>query len=146
MTQISKRQLARALEGEVYDAFWMSIVETSKKEEAEHFFGNFFTRTERVNFAKRLAIAILLYKGYDWRQIRDLIAVSLSTIGKVAAKVEEGSFKLFFEKLEKNEKWKRFWTDLAKAYFVVTHGDKVARFGDEWPNKLFLKNKTKTLL
>ena len=44
----------------------------------------FFTRTEKIVLAKRIAIAFMLVKGYSYRQISDKIKVSTSTILKIA--------------------------------------------------------------
>jgi len=146
VTQISKRQLGRQLEKEVYDTFWSTIARLTDKGEVELFFSEFFTRNEKVNFSKRLPIAILLYKGYDWRSIRDLLKVSEGTIAKIASKITTEGFRMFFNKLEKDEKWRKFWHDLAKTYLTITHGDKVARLGDEGVERIYLGKKKKLLL
>ena len=99
MTQISKKQLGKKVEDKVYSSFWSVIVKTKKETEAELFFGEFFTRNEKVNFAKRLSIAILLKKGYDWRAIEDIVKVSRGTIAKISLKMSTEGFKLVFEKL-----------------------------------------------
>src|SRR3989344_3968210 len=122
MTQISKRQLSREIQQMVYETFWETIVKTTKKEEAESFFSEFFTKTEKVNFAKRLSVAILLHKNYDWRIIGDILKVSMGTIAKMNSKIESLGFKILFEKLEKEERWRKFWEDLAKTYLILTRG------------------------
>lgn len=145
MTQISKRMLGKKLESEVYDTFWSTIAKLTDKGEVSIFFSEFFTPNEKINFTKRLAIAILLYKGYDWRAIRDLLKVSEGTIAKIAYKKETEGFRIFFAKFERDEKWRKFWHDLAKTYLLVTHGDKVARLGDGGVERVYFKGEKKTL-
>ena len=101
MTQVSKRQLGRQLEQEIYDTFWSTISKFTDKVEINDFFSELFTHNERINFAKRLAIAILLYKDHDWRSIKDMVKVSEGTIAKIASKVNTSGFKIFFNKLER---------------------------------------------
>src|SRR3989344_5447129 len=146
MTQVSKRLLKKELEEKIYQTFWEVVAKLNKLDEANLFFSDLFTRAERINFIKRLSIAVLLYKGYDWRQICDLLKVSPNTVAKMAAKLKGDGFKMFFAKVEKEENWRQFWKDLAKVYLVVTQGDKVARLGDEGVEQVYFRSKKKSLL
>ena len=146
MTQVSKRLLAKQMEEKVYETFWETIAKLNKKDEADLFFSNLFTSAERVNFIKRLSIGILLHRSYDWRQICDLLKVSPNTVAKVYSKLKGRGFKLFFEKVEREKGWVQFWKDLAKTYLTVTHGDKVARLGDEGVENIYFNNKNKKSL
>lgn len=146
MTQVSKRQLGRQMEELVYTTFWETTAKLSKKEEVDLFFTDLFTRAERVNFIKRLSIAVLLNKGYDWRQICDLLKVSPNTVAKVFLRLKGDGFKLFFEKVEREKNWGQFWKDLAKTYLLVTHPEKYGRLGDEGVEAIYFKRKKKSLL
>jgi len=146
MTQVSKRILARQMEEKVYATFWETIAKLSKIEDADLFFTDLFTVTERVNFIKRLAIAVLLYRGYDWRDIEDLLKVSPTTVGRVSLKMNGQGFKLFFAKIEREAGWREFWKDLAKVYLTVAHPEKVARLGYEGIDRVYFKSKKKSLL
>lgn len=130
----------------VYATFWETTAKLNKKENVQLFFTDLFTQAERVNFTKRLSIAVLLNKGYDWRQICDLLKVSPNTVAKVSLRLNGEGFKLFFEKVEREKNWSHFWKDLAKAYLLVTHPEKYARLGDEGINAVYFKRKKKTLL
>ena len=145
MTQISKRQLRKEIEQSVYDIFWDTIVRIAKREEAESFFSEFLTRTERVNFTKRLAVAILLYKNYNWRTIGDILKVSMGTISKIDSKIDSLGFKTIFTKLEKEEKWRRFRENLSKVYLILTRGHKVAALGKEGVERLYLGKRKRRL-
>lgn len=145
MTQVSKKIIAKNLESEIYEIFWATIARFTKKDEVTLFFSELFTFNEKVNLSKRISIAILLSKGYDWRAIRDLIKVSEGTISKISAKINSQGFQLFFEKLERDANWKNFWKDLAKTYLLVTHPERYARLQDEGIEKVYF-NKKKTLL
>ena len=146
MTQVSKRLMSSQLKDKVDRTFWETVVKTNKHEDAALFFSDLFTQAERVNFVKRLSIAVLLHKGYDWRSIGDLLKVSLTTIAKVAGKVDNKGFKLFFERIDKDENWREFWKELGKLYLTITHGDKVARLGNEGVEAVYFSRTKKTLL
>jgi len=146
MTQVSKRQLGKQMGEMVYATFWETTAKLTKPDEVDLFFSDLFTPAERVNFIKRLSIAVLLYKGYDWRQICDLLKVSPNTVAKVYSRLKGDGFKMFFAKVEKEENWRQFWKDLAKVYLVVTQGDKVARLGDEGVEQVYFRSKKKSLL
>lgn len=146
MSQVSKRNLGKDFENEVYSVFWHTIAKITKHKEIDLFFTDLFTRTERVNFVKRLAIAILLYKGYQWETVIDLLKVSDGTIAKVAAKIESPGFKIFFKKLEQDTNWKKFWEDIAKTYLLLTHPDKYARLGDEGIERIYLGKRKHSVL
>lgn len=146
MTQVSKKKLGIDLENEVYSIFWHTIARITKDKEVDDFFTDLFTRTERVNFTKRLAIAILLYKSYDWDSISDLLKVSLGTVAKISTKINSKGFQLFFKKLEQDANWRKFWEDLAKTYLLITHPDKYARLGDEGVERIYLGKRKKPVL
>ncbi len=56
---------------------------TSKGKQSE-LVDSFFTRTEKTIFAKRIAIAFMLVKGYNYRQISQKIKVSTSTVSRIS--------------------------------------------------------------
>src|SRR3989338_8646663 len=114
MTQVSKRLLKKELEEKIYQTFWEVVAKLNKLDEANLFFSDLFTRAERINFIKRLSIAVLLYKGYDWRQICDLLKVSPNTVAKVYLRKHGRGFYLFFRKVDEEESWKEFWKELGK--------------------------------
>src|SRR3989344_708001 len=146
MTQASKRIMAKRLEDKVGETFWEVVAKLNKKRETEIFFSELFSRVEKINFVKRLSIVVLLYKGFEWRQICDLLKVSPSTIGKMALKMQSNCFSLLFAKIEQEEDWRNFWKELGKLYLIVTHGDRVARLGDEGVENIYFKRKKKSLL
>ena len=146
MTQVSKRQLKKQMEEMVYVTFWETIAKLTKSNEVDLFFTDLFTYAERVNFIKRLSIAVLLYKGYDWHQICDLLKVSPNTVAKMSVKLKGDGFKMFFAKVEKEANWQEFWKDLAKTYLLVTHPERYGRLGEEGVDAIYFKKKKRSLL
>lgn len=141
MTQVSKKYLRREIEEKVYLTFWQTIVDTKNVDEASGFFSEFFTKNEKVNFAKRLTIAILLHKGYEWRMIADMIKVSPTTIGKMAAKLESDEFQKMLAKMDEKEEWKKFWIDIGKTYLRLTHPERLAKLDEEGVENVYFGRK-----
>mgnify|MGYP001593811194 CR=1 FL=1 len=141
MTQVSKKFLRQEIEEKVYETFWETIVKMNKKDDASAFFSEFFSRTEKTNFAKRLSIAILLHKGYQWRTIADILKVSLATIAKMASKAGTKGFKVYFEKLDRDEAWREFWVDLGKTYVKFLHPEKTVGLDDEGVERIYMGKK-----
>lgn len=83
MAQVSRLFLSKNLYERIFEIFFKSILKLKNKKEAEEFFNDLLTPTERIVLAKRLAIAMLLAKDYDYRTIRSILHVSPPTIAHV---------------------------------------------------------------
>src|SRR3989344_9399809 len=83
MTQLSKNPVHKDVYYSIRDDFIWVIGSLHSQEETKAFFYDFFTKTERVMFTKRLAIALMLHKGYEYGQIQYILHVSTSTISRV---------------------------------------------------------------
>lgn len=91
MAQISKYPIAKHIVDRIFEIFLKTFVEIKSREEADQFISDFLTPTEKIMLAKRLTIALLLEKGYDYRTIRQLIRVSAPTIASVNVARQYGS-------------------------------------------------------
>ncbi len=121
MVQVSKNPIHKDVFFEIRDDFVWTMGALRSPSETKAFFYDFFTKTERIVLAKRLAIALLLYKKYEWRDIQYLLHVSTSTISRVANWLDrEGSgVKPILDKLIREERIANF---LHKAdRFIETH-------------------------
>jgi len=83
MTQVSKYPIPDKVYERILEIFFKSLVGIKTQDEAKQFIGDFLTPTEQVMLAKRLAVAFLLEKGYDFRAISKILRVSLSTVARV---------------------------------------------------------------
>lgn len=106
----------------MFELFWRAFQDLDKGEEIQSFLSDLLTRTERVMLAKRLSIALLLTKGYDYQTIKDILKVSSSTIGSIASWLDRSGegYKLLLEKWLKEEKMKKFWEDIDRILYRVT--------------------------
>lgn len=79
MPQVSKNKLKPKVKKDITSQFINTIAHLDKKS-ADIFFNQFFTKTERLMFAKRLAIVYLLREGFSSYRISRLLKVSKSTV------------------------------------------------------------------
>ena len=121
MAQVSKHPLSKAIYERIFEIFIKSIVSIKDKKEAEDFLNDFLTPTERIMLAKRLAIAVLLTKGYDYASIRKILHVSFSTVASVSVflKYTGEGYKKVVDKLLKEEAIKDFLLSIGEDFAAV---------------------------
>lgn len=114
MTQVSKRWLQKEVEERIIDLFWTSLSSLSTKEKVSAFLDDLLTTTEKIMLSKRLAIAFMLTKGYDYSAINNILKVSDQTIWNVKINlIHRGKgYKAVIGYIMNKEKWENFWEDL----------------------------------
>lgn len=120
MPQVSKNPIHKDVFFEIRDDFLWVLAQLKSTTEVKEFFYDFFTKTERIMLAKRLAVAMMIYKNYRYDDIRSVLHVSTSTITRVSNWLDRGGdgVKRVLEKLVHEERMQVFW-------------DKVNRFIDQ---------------
>lgn len=106
MTQVSKYPISKAIADRIFEILLKSLVKIHNQQEADQFISDLLTPTEKIMLAKRLAIALLLQKDYDYRTIQKIIRVSTATIASVNMVIRYGSkgYKNLLNKILKEEK------------------------------------------
>ena len=90
MPMISRRILNQELEKYILTLFAKTISDLEELNDIQIFIEDLLSPTERIMLAKRLAIAILLQKGYTYAEIDQTLKVSSPTINKVAFWLRHG--------------------------------------------------------
>lgn len=83
MIQISRRYLHKNLENKLFKLFFESLAGLSKTSDIEKFLFSLISPVEKTMLAKRLGIAILLAKGYQHAEVKEILKVSQETVSKV---------------------------------------------------------------
>lgn len=92
MPKISRFKLEKDIEGLILRQLAKIFQEVNKEEDIDALFNNLFTRSEKIMLAKRIAIAILLEKEWDYFRISKKLKVSPTTISFVKnSKLNTGS-------------------------------------------------------
>ncbi|MFZ2200160.1 MAG: Trp family transcriptional regulator [Microgenomates group bacterium] len=84
MSQVSKNKLNTKVYEKIFTLFPKFLYRMTSHGRQSDLIESFFTRTEKIVIAKRVAIAFMLSKGYSYRQISSKIKVSTSSIVKIA--------------------------------------------------------------
>lgn len=110
MTQVSKYPISKIVADRIFEIFLKTLVEIKNKEEADQFISDLLSPIEKIMLAKRLTIAFLLEKGYDYRAIRKVLRVSSPTIANVNLARQYGSkgYKQLVLKIIREEELKNF--------------------------------------
>lgn len=114
MPQVSRYPLAKDVYFEILDELFWLLTEIKNKEEMKTFLYDFFTKTERIMLAKRLAVALMLTQGYSYSTIKELLKVSTGTVSRTSLWLEKGGegLKKGLAKLAKKEEMEKFWRNL----------------------------------
>jgi len=81
MPKISRNKLEKSVYDEIVNRLMATFAMVTTSREITELFDGLFTKTERLMFAKRLAIAVLLERGYSYGAISKKLKVSSVTIG-----------------------------------------------------------------
>lgn len=133
MAQVSKYPLSKETEERIFEVFWQTIADLKSKEIVQKFLEDLLSPTEKTMLAKRLAIAILLTKGHDYRSISKTLKVSTATIMIVNTWLKHGGegYKMVIKKLLKQEKSDEFWDNLEETVSKILP----PRYGTNWSEK-----------
>lgn len=106
MTQVSSYPISKEIADRIFEIFLKSLVKIHDQKEADQFISDLLTPTEKIMLSKRLAIALLLQKDYDYRTIQKIIRVSAATIATVSMAIRYGSegYKNLLNKILREEK------------------------------------------
>jgi len=116
MPQVSKKYVAKDIEKRIFEVFEKTLTDLKDKDEVKNFIADIFTPTEKIMFSKRLAIAVLLAKGYDYREIGGVLKVSSTTINSILKQqsINGQGYKKAVEKILRNEALQEIFMDLTK--------------------------------
>lgn len=90
MAQLSKIQLESKIAKQIAEQLVETLRLLSSSKEIISLLNELLTPTERLMIAKRLGIAVLLSKGYGYRDIRGILKVSFPTIRSVEFWLKHG--------------------------------------------------------
>lgn len=82
--QISAKNLTGTTEADILKQLYRLLADLRTPHEVAEFLSCFMTDTERLVFAKRLAIAWLLEQGFSYEEISKQLNVSSATISSAA--------------------------------------------------------------
>ncbi len=111
MTQVSRRVLSKKVEEKMFSLFFKSLAQLSNPADIQKFLVDLLSPSEQTMLAKRLAIAILLIKGYQYETIKSILKVSQETIARVnmVLNYQGEGYKISVQKIITEEKINTFF-------------------------------------
>ncbi len=113
--QISSQNLSKVETAKIQSQFVQLLADLGHSD-ATTFFEDFFSETEKVVLAKRLAIAILLHKGKPYGEIAKSLNVSSATISAVAEMLIKPGIVTALQKIQEDE-WAEKWASKVSRMF-----------------------------
>lgn len=110
--QVSNQGLPREKEARLLEQLDAVLTDLHSRKETTAFLSSFLTPTERLVFAKRLAIAWLLEQGKSYGEISKQLKVSSATISSVAEMSQSEGMQLALKRMELG-----VWTDNIRQFF-----------------------------
>ena len=115
MAQISKRKVAKTIEIKMLNTLWEAIAKLKSQKEIQSFLNDLLSPTERIMVTKRLAIAALLLKKYNYESIMEIVKVSNGTVAKIAFVLNSNvGYKNTINKISRAESTREFWQDVER--------------------------------
>lgn len=111
MTHVSKKRLEKDVYYTIMSGLYWLLSDINTENAMRQFLQDFFTKTEQLMLAKRLAVALLIMQGYDAKVITQVLKVSTNTVYRTKDWVEQGGEGLQFglHRLAHQEKMNSFW-------------------------------------
>lgn len=145
MSQVSKRLVHKSIEIKMYETLWEAISQLKSKTDVQSFINDLLSPPERTMVAKRLAIATLLSRNYNYETIMNVLKVSSTTISKVSLLLNQNNgYKTAINKIARAEATREFWQDVENLLFRL--GTPKYTFAEEGSVKKKLGHSKKTLL
>ena len=115
MSQVSKYPIQKDVYNEIFNTFLETIAGLITKEQVSSFFDEFLTPTEKIMFAKRLAVGILIAEKYDYTEIKNLLKVSSATIAAFSTYYKYGeNYRRIIDKIRADKRIKNFLIKLGE--------------------------------
>jgi len=132
MSQVSKYPVSPKVYERIFEILFQAAVKIKNKKEAEEFFNDILSPTEKIMLAKRISIALLLVKKYDYRAIRRILHVSSPTIADVSASLRYTGkgYKQIVEKLLEEEAIKDFLLSVVEG--IASLGSVGGKGSGDW--------------
>ena len=115
MSHVSKIKISEKISGDMGKNFTSFITRATNSKTVKIFLDEIFTPTEKIMFAKRLAVVTMLLRGFGYVQIRKTLKVSPTTVSYFQHACESGSFSYIQSVLGKKKEGGQFLKALEKA-------------------------------
>ncbi len=92
MSHVSKQRIKKTIADTLVDQLLTFLTTAYTKREARVLAAELFSQTERVMLAKRLAVVVMLERGYSFTQIEETLGVTPQTVARVWKDTRAGRY------------------------------------------------------
>jgi len=113
MPQVSRRFIDKKTQDKIFSLFISSLIKCNSQDRALKLVEDLFTPTEKIMFAKRVAIAYMLQEGYDYRFISQTLKVSTTTIGLLSSwlKIKGEGIRKIIEEIKRDSEMNALFSE-----------------------------------
>lgn len=97
MPHVSSRKLDKTVSKRLWNQLIGTLKDAGKRSAIDGISNELFTYTEKIMFAKRLAIILLLDKGLPQHVISDKLKVSASTVTRISLGIDTGKYDIILK-------------------------------------------------
>lgn len=121
MAQVSKYPISKDVYARCWEVFIRTLIGIRSSDDAKQVISDLLTPVEQIMVVKRLAIAMLLTQGYEYREISKLLRVSFPTISMVKRSLEYGSngYKKAINRILKDEQIQEFFNQTVQQLLAL---------------------------
>lgn len=133
MSQVSKLPIREDIYKNIFGLFLTLFTKSFTHSHAENILNELFTPTEKIVIAKRLGIAVLLKKGYQYNTIQQVLRVSRPTIAHINTQLKytANGLNYFTEEIIKDQKLSEYINTIVESVlkgFSLTKGSGVWKY------------------
>ena len=100
MPHVSKNKVKRKIFLAMSERLLEAVVKAASRQRGQSLIAELLTPTERVMLAKRLAMIVMIRRGYSFYRIAKTLKVSFSTVARFYARVQSGQYAYLANLLE----------------------------------------------
>ena len=131
MTHISRKKIKKDVASELADQFLTFLSLARTKQDARILAQELLSQTERVMLAKRLAVVVLLVRGYTFEQIEETLGVTRQTVVRLWRETKDGRYEKIIRYARKHTRHFKHESFL-DAFIRVIHLGMPPRAGKRW--------------
>lgn len=123
MSQVSRRFIDKELESYIFKNFVKAIAKLKDLGQIQDFIGDLLSPIEKIMLIKRLAIAVMLTKGYTYEQIDHTLKVSSPTIKNVSFALKFGTrngYHKVVREIIENQKREEFFDKVDEVLLAIS--------------------------
>lgn len=123
MSQVSRRVLDKELKDYIFNNFVKTIAKLKEPPEIQNFLDDLLSPIEKTMLIKRLAIAVMLTKGYTYEQIDHTLKVSRPTIKNISISLkynQKGGYQKAIDEILKDQRREAFFDKIEEILIQLS--------------------------